>query len=160
MTIRNRLHIQESKTTLIDKTGIRQIIPHAGAMCLLDAVRSWDATTIVCTSETHRSPANPLRRDGQLAALHAFEYGAQAIAIHGGLLSRAAGLQQNAPAYLAALREAHLYVQRLDDIEQPLEVTARRLVGMAGNCIYQVYINARTDKLAEARITIISHASA
>ena len=31
----------------LDRTVIAGLIPHAGAMCLLDEVLAWDATTIV-----------------------------------------------------------------------------------------------------------------
>src|SRR5213596_1762468 len=107
--------------TPIDQAEIRTLIPHAGTMCLLDGVVDWDDESIVCTTNTHRDEANPLRRDGRLSALHALEYGAQAAAIHGGLRARAAGATAP-PCYLAALRDAHLHVARLDDLASPLEV--------------------------------------
>src|SRR6059058_4056572 len=114
----------------IYKAEIRMLIPHSGLMCLLDEVTQWDDRSIVSISNTHRDPANPLRRYGRLSAVHAFEYGAQAAAIHGGLRARAAGTI--APArYLAALRDAHLYVDRLDDLASPLEIRAQRLFGDA-----------------------------
>ncbi|PYI82543.1 MAG: phosphotransferase, partial [Verrucomicrobia bacterium] len=69
----------------IGKAEIRTLIPHSGLMCLLDSVIEWDDQSIICISNTHRDPANPLRREGQLSAVHAFEYGAQAAAVHGGL---------------------------------------------------------------------------
>ena len=75
----------------INKAEIRTLIPHSGLMCLLDEVVQWDDRSIACVSNTHRDPANPLRRQGRLSAVHAFEYGAQAAAIHGGLRARAAG---------------------------------------------------------------------
>jgi predicted hotdog family 3-hydroxylacyl-ACP dehydratase len=77
--------------TAINKAEIRALIPHSDLMCLLDEVFQWDDRSIVCGSNTHRDPANPLRRHGRLSAVHAFEYGAQAAAIHGGLRARAAG---------------------------------------------------------------------
>ena len=61
-------------------------------MCLLDEVVQWDERSIVCISNTHRDPANPLRRQGRLSAVHAFEYGAQTAAVHGGLLCDDTGL--------------------------------------------------------------------
>src|SRR3977135_3369481 len=138
----------------IAKAEIRTLIPHAGLMCLLDSVLKWDDESIVCTSETHRDRANPLRRDGRLSALHAFEYGAQAAAIHGGLRARSASVATQ-PYYLAALRDAHLQVIRLDDIDSPLEVRAQRLFGDRGNAIYECHIAAGTALLADGRITIM-----
>ena len=140
--------------TSIDKPEIRTLIPHAGTMCLLDNVTDWDDKSIVCTTSTHRDKTNPLRRDGQLSSLNALEYGAQAAAIHGGLRARAAGT--TAPAsYLAALRDAHLYVDRLDDLASPLEIRAQRLFGDAGNTIYQCAISASGTPVAEGRVSIM-----
>src|SRR5260370_32797265 len=91
----------------INKWEIRTLIPHSGLMCLLDSVSEWDDRSIICISNTHRDPANPLRRDGRLSAVHAFEYAAQAVAVHGGLLARSAGVTAP-PGYLSALRQARL----------------------------------------------------
>jgi predicted hotdog family 3-hydroxylacyl-ACP dehydratase len=81
----------------------------------LDRVNEWDVRSIVCISNTHRDPANPLRRNGRLSAVHAFEYAAQAAAVHGGLRARSAG-ETASPRYLAALREARLHVMRREDV--------------------------------------------
>jgi predicted hotdog family 3-hydroxylacyl-ACP dehydratase len=139
----------------IEKSEIRTLIPHAGNMCLLDRVLEWDDESIVCTSETHRDPANPLRRDERLSALHAFEYAGQAAAVHGGLQARSAGVP--APAhYLAALRAAHLQVMRLDDIDSPLEIRARRVFGEARNAVYECQVSAGTVILADGRLTVMA----
>ena len=138
---------------LLDKAHIQTLIPHAGAMCLLEAVKAWDEEGIVCLTETHRDPANPLRRQGRLAMLHACEYGAQAAAIHGGLRARAVG--QSAPAgYLAALRDVRWYADDLAAMDGPLEVAARLVLGDADYCIYAIQVSAAGQALAEARITI------
>jgi predicted hotdog family 3-hydroxylacyl-ACP dehydratase len=138
----------------VNKSEIRALIPHTGLMCLLDNVIEWDDRSIVCTSQTHRDPENPLRREGQLSAVHAFEYGAQAAAVHGGLRARAAGLKAP-PGYLAALRDAHLHVDRLDEIPSTLRVCAERLFGDTVNTVYECRISAGDTLLADGRITII-----
>jgi predicted hotdog family 3-hydroxylacyl-ACP dehydratase len=139
---------------LVDKSEIRTLIPHSGTMCLLDEVVRWDDASIVCITTTHRGANNPLRRDGQLSAVHALEYGAQAAAIHGGLRARVAGATAP-PCYLAALRDAHLHVARLDDLTSVLEVRAQRLFGEAGNTIYQCEISAGGIPVADGRVTIM-----
>jgi predicted hotdog family 3-hydroxylacyl-ACP dehydratase len=144
---------------LIDKNRIQQLIPHAGAMCLLEAVTAWDDQAITCVTQTHRDPANPLRRRGRLPALAAFEYGGQAAAVHGGLRARAAG-QTAAPGYLAALRAARWFVADLDGIPEPLEVAARLLLGDQAHCVYAVQVRAAGRLLAEARITIVPQPTA
>jgi predicted hotdog family 3-hydroxylacyl-ACP dehydratase len=142
---------------VIDSAIIRTLIPHSGTMCLLEEVIAWDTAAIHCLSSTHRDAANPLRRDRQLSAVHAFEYAAQAAAIHGALCARAA--RQTAPwCYLAAIRDATLYVTRLDDVAERLEVRARHIFGERGNTVYQCEVNAGGRKLADGRITIMARA--
>jgi len=140
--------------TTINKAEIRTLIPHSGLMCLLDEVTLWDDRSITCVTNTHRDPANPLRRDGRLSALHAFEYGAQAAAVHGGLRARSVG-KIAPPGYLAALRDAHLHAVRLDDIASPLRICANRLFGEGANTIYECRVLAGDILLANGRITII-----
>src|ERR687887_1160548 len=114
--------------TAIYKDEIRMLIPHSGLMCLLDQVTQWDDRSIVCISNTHRDTANSLRRQGRLSAVHAFEYGAQAAAVHGGLRARSAGMIAP-PGFLAALRNGRLHVTRLDYIHLPLRIYATHLFG-------------------------------
>ncbi len=138
----------------INKAEIRKLIPHSGTMCLLDEVTQWDDRSITCVSNTHRDRSNPLRRDGRLSALHAFEYGAQAAAVHGGLRARSVGAIAP-PGYLAALRDARLHVASLDDIQSALQVHAVRLFGDRVNCVYECRVSARDRPLAEGRVTIV-----
>lgn len=143
----------------INKSEIRTLIPHSDLMCLLDEVVQWDDRSIACVSNTHRDPANPLRRQGQVSALHVFEYGAQAAAIHGGLRARAAGTV--APqGYLAALRDGRLHVTRLDYIHLPLRICAMRLYGEGANTVYEFTISAAAVLVAEGRVTIVERAVA
>jgi predicted hotdog family 3-hydroxylacyl-ACP dehydratase len=142
---------------LINKAEIRTLIPHSGLMCLLDEVLEWDDRSIVCITNTHRDPVNPLRRSGRLSGLHAFEYGAQAAAVHGGLRARSVATTA-APGYLAALREGRLHVSRLDHIHLPLRICATRLFGDRANTVYEFFISAATVLVAEGRIIIVERA--
>ena len=138
----------------INKAEIRTLIPHAGTMCLLDEVTQWDDRSIICVTNTHRDPANPLRRDGRLSALQAFEFGAQAAAVHGGLRSRSIGAMAP-PGYLAALRDAHLHVAFLDDIASPLQISANHLFGQGASTVYHCRISVGDTAVADGRIIII-----
>jgi predicted hotdog family 3-hydroxylacyl-ACP dehydratase len=138
----------------INKAEIRTLIPHSGLMCLLDEVTQWDDGSITCVTNTHRDSSNPLRRDGRLSAVHAFEYGAQAAAVHGGLRARSVGATAP-PGYLAALRDARLHVVFLDDIRSPLHVCANRLFGDGANTVYECRVLADNALLANGRVTII-----
>jgi predicted hotdog family 3-hydroxylacyl-ACP dehydratase len=146
-----------SRIVQINKAEIRTLIPHSGLMCLLDGIVEWDDKSILCLSNTHRDVNNPLRRAEQLSAVHAFEYGAQAAAVHGGLRARSAGVTAP-PGFLAALRDARLNVIRLDDLGLPLEIHACRLFGDTGNTLYQCRVSAGDLFVAEGRITIILRA--
>jgi predicted hotdog family 3-hydroxylacyl-ACP dehydratase len=88
------------------------MIPHQGAMCLLDQAESWSAGDIVCRARLDGLSANPLRRAGRLSTLCGCEYAFQAAALHGALL--AGGISQQ-PGYLAGLRVSLIAVPYLDD---------------------------------------------
>jgi predicted hotdog family 3-hydroxylacyl-ACP dehydratase len=141
----------------INKAEIRTLIPHSGLMCLLDEVAQWDDRSIVCMTNTHRDPLNPLLRDGRLSALHAFEYGAQAAAVHGGLRARSVGTTAT-PGYLAALRDGRLHVARLDHIHLSLQICATRLFGDRANTVYEFLVSAANVLVAEGRIIIVERA--
>src|SRR5450759_4688636 len=49
---------------MLNKADIARLIPHAGAMCLLDGVVRRDSAQIRCVSRTHRDMENPLRAAG------------------------------------------------------------------------------------------------
>jgi predicted hotdog family 3-hydroxylacyl-ACP dehydratase len=102
---------------------IPALVPHAGAMVLLDRVEAWDGEGILCRTLSHMDIANPLRRQGRLGACCGLEYALQAAALHGALI--AGGVAQRA-GYAAALRAVTLHVDRLDDPKfGELRVTAR-----------------------------------
>lgn len=139
----------------IKRDELCSLIPHAGSMCLLDSVKQWDEDGIVCTAVSHRDPDNPLRSNGALGAVHALEYGAQAMAVHGGLLARARG-ERAPPGYLAALRDAQLHVERLDTLQAALRVEASCVMADAGNLIYAIRVSAADTAVASARATVIT----
>jgi predicted hotdog family 3-hydroxylacyl-ACP dehydratase len=136
---------------LNEDRDIRELVPHAGAMCLLERIVSADADSVVCSTATHRSEANPLRHDGRLAALHLAEYGAQAMAVHGGLkdpASRRAGM-------LVAVRDLKLHVARIDDVEGEILIEAKRLLANAGGLVYSFVARAAGRELAAGRVSVM-----
>lgn len=113
---------------------LARLLPHAGAMVLLDSVIAWDAAHILCASRSHLAPDNPLRRDGRLASICAAEYALQAAALHGALL--AGGIAQVA-GYVARLRDVVLHAAYLDDPALGiLAVEARLERQEAGGMLY------------------------
>ncbi len=139
--------------------AIAALIPHAGAMCLNERVLAWDAGRIALATTTHRDPANPLRRDGALHALHLCEYGAQAMAIHGGLCAQAAGGRAE-PGLLVSLRDVKLHAQRIDTLEGELRIEAERLPESAGSWQYVFRAWHGERLLAEGRAAVIARRSA
>ncbi len=138
----------------LPKSDWSALIPHQGAMCLLDTIADWNETHIHASSDSHRRIDNPLRSDGILRALHLCEYGAQAMAVHGGLLARAAGTTA-APGFLVSLRAVELHVARVDDLAGMLDVYAERLLGGEGSWQYAFRIEHVGALLASGRAAVI-----
>jgi len=138
---------------LIARAAITEMIPHAGAMCLLDGVLFWDADRIRCLSGTHRDPRNPLRVAGELPALCGIEYAAQAMAIHG----RLAGDIERRPkaGYLASLREVRCRRARLDELPGDLIVEADRLMGEESHVMYGFRVWIGDVELLSGRATVV-----
>ena len=131
----------------------RSLVPHAGAMCLLSRIVSVTEREIVCAATGHRSVDNPLRRGGQLAALHLAEYGAQAMAVHGGLNDTGAKARGG---MLVAIRDLVLRVDRLDDVAGELIVSATRLVANADGQIYAFSVSGDGRELGRGRVSVIA----
>lgn len=70
---------------VIGASRIRELIPHAGAMCLLERVIEYDDASICCEARSHLDVDNPLRHNGRLSTLCGIEYAGQAMALHGAL---------------------------------------------------------------------------
>jgi predicted hotdog family 3-hydroxylacyl-ACP dehydratase len=139
---------------MLDRAAIRALIPHQGAMCLLDDVRDWSATRIAATGRSHLDPANPLRRDGRLAAVCGCEYAFQAAALHGALA--AGGIPQPA-GWLARLQIGRLGATRLDDPARgTLLVEAMLELAEPGGLIYGFRLTDEQGAvLLEGRGTIV-----
>ena len=136
------------------RAAIEALVPHAGAMCLWDEVVSWDGDRIVLHADNHRDPAHPLRSGGRLRALHLCEYGAQAMAVHGGLRARAGGGVAR-PGLLVALRGVVLHVDRIDDLPGPLEGVAEQLAHSPDSQQYAFRISHAGTLLAEGRAAVM-----
>jgi predicted hotdog family 3-hydroxylacyl-ACP dehydratase len=130
----------------------RTLVPHAGEMCLISRIVSVDDREIVCATVGHGAPTHPLRRDGQLSALHLAEYGAQAMAVHGGLSDPAA---KDRGGMLVAIRDLVLRVDRLDDIPGELTITATKLVANADGRIYAFTASGGGHELARGRVSVM-----
>src|SRR5207237_7007338 len=101
------------------------LLPHTGDMCLLDLVERWSDDEIVCRVDSHRDARHPLRCGDQLPAVAGVEFAAQAIGVHGCLVTR--NHAKPAAGYLVSLRDLQMHTDRLDTLNTPLTIRARRL---------------------------------
>jgi predicted hotdog family 3-hydroxylacyl-ACP dehydratase len=139
---------------MLARTDWAHLIPHAGAMCLLDAVLTWDERGIHAVSEGHLRAGSPLRGPGGLHAVHLAEYGAQAMAVHGALLARARGVETVRPGMLVSLRGVHLHVEYVDT-DGRLDVHAECVSADAGGAQYAFRVEHGGRLLASGRATVI-----
>lgn len=137
----------------VSRGEIARLIPHAGAMCLLDGVVAWDAQRVQAVSRTHRDPRNPLRTDGRLPAICGIEYAAQAMAVHGGLSGKVAGRPR--AGYLAALRDVVCSEPWLDAHEGDLVIEAELLMGDGERVVYGFTLRAGETEILSGRATVM-----
>jgi predicted hotdog family 3-hydroxylacyl-ACP dehydratase len=136
-----------------DDIDIASLIPHTGAMCLLDRVVWWNDTRIHCSTGSHREPGNPLAVAGQLDTVCGVEYAAQAMALHGALTAPVRG--RSMKGYLASLRDLNCDDGRLDVLEADLDVTAMRLHSEGGRVIYDFAVHCLGRALLTGRAAVV-----
>jgi predicted hotdog family 3-hydroxylacyl-ACP dehydratase len=132
---------------------IASLVPHAGSMCLLERVLDWDELAVTLTTTTHRDPANPLRSNGRLRAIHLCEYGAQAMAVHGGLRAWSRGGHAR-PGMLVSLRDVQIGCDHVHDLAGELVVTARCVHESPSAWRYDFRVSHGTRLLAQGRATV------
>ncbi|MBS0214882.1 MAG: phosphotransferase [Proteobacteria bacterium] len=134
--------------------SIESLVPHKGAMCLWQRVLDHGDHHVRVASDGHRAADHPLRSDGMLKAIHLCEYGAQAMAVHGGLLGRARGGAVKA-GVLVALRGVQLQVARIDDLGGELIGEAELLMDSETSQQYGFRILHAGEVIAEGRAAVM-----
>jgi predicted hotdog family 3-hydroxylacyl-ACP dehydratase len=139
-----------------EQSEIATLIPHQGAMCLLDEILFWDDLHIRCSTASHRNPRNPLRGPSGLLAVCGIEYAAQAIAVHGGLLQRkSTSFQAPSSGYLANAKDVSWTADRLDDIASDLLVEAEQMISEGGRSIYAFNLSSEGRLLMQGRVAVV-----
>jgi predicted hotdog family 3-hydroxylacyl-ACP dehydratase len=133
---------------------VRALLPHEGAMVLLERIDDWDRRQIRCTATSHRAPTNPLRYGDKLPAVAGIEYAAQAIAAHGALVDGAAA-NRVAMGLLAGVRDVKLHADRLDGAFPTLTICATKMLGERQRAIYSFTIECESGPLLEGRATVV-----
>jgi predicted hotdog family 3-hydroxylacyl-ACP dehydratase len=131
---------------------IRELLPHQGAMCLLEEVLEWDDDAIACRASGHRDAANPLRGAHGLAAIAGVEYAAQAVAVHGSLSNKS---QKPRVGYLASLRDVVCAAERLDTETGDLTVRATKVAAQGGRLLYDFRIESGGRELLKGRLSVV-----
>ncbi|NRF68691.1 hydroxymyristoyl-ACP dehydratase [Aquincola sp. S2] len=138
----------------LDHAGIAERIPHAGRMCLLDALLDWTPERIRCSARSHHAPDHPLRSASGLLAPCAIEYAAQAMALHGALIAPPGS--RPTPGYLASVREVRLAVPALHTLAGELQVEAERLAGDQRQILYRFAVrDGAGGAVADGRATVV-----
>jgi predicted hotdog family 3-hydroxylacyl-ACP dehydratase len=137
----------------IGKRDIAGLIPHAGAMCLLDTVVEWDSTNITCVASSHRDRDNPLASGGRLDVICGIEYAAQAMAVHSRLTRPGDGRPE--AGYLASARDVVCRVARLDLLPDDLMVSAELLHFETSGALYGFRLWSGTAAIMEGRAAVV-----
>jgi len=147
----------------LDHAGIAALIPHAGAMCLLERMTACSDDAIECVATNHRDPRHPLRSASGLLASATIEYAAQAMALHGAL-GAAAAARTAGPGVLASARDVRLACWRLDDLPAAdpdvLVVRAERHAADGERILYGFAVRHGGRELASGRVTVVLDAIA
>lgn len=134
---------------MLQADEIRHLLPHAGSMCLIEHVIAHDDAHIACTSSSHRDDDNPLRTVDGLAAMHAIEYGAQAMALHGLLRGKTGRV-----CAVVSAREVEFRVDWLNEMLQPLRIAATVVAESGIAATYRFSVQADNRLLVSGRLTV------
>ncbi len=141
---------------LMNAQGIAACVPHAGRMCLLQALHRWDDDSIVCSATNHTEPDHPLRSRSGLLPAAAIEYAAQAMALHGGLIAQRDNPGASpTPGFLASVRGVQVHVTRLDTLTSPLIVEATRVTSQGSNVLYSFNVHSLGQPVVNGRATVV-----
>ena len=135
----------------IDRDTIERLVPHAGAMCLLDAVTEWSTQSIACTSALP-GPDHPLARNRRVPAIVATEYAAQATAVHGALLEDA---NRPCAGMLATLVDVRLADAEIPDEGDFLSIRADLLSRSSAGCMYSFVVGTGSGPIASGRLLVV-----
>lgn len=138
----------------VARATLERLLPHQGASLMLDAVLDWDDQHIVCETHTHLDAGNPLRHAGALSPLTLIEYGAQAMALHAGLVAEQQG-QSVERRLLVSAQAVELEPGDVSLLAGPLTVEARRRLADAKGALYEFTVRRGTQPYASGRVAAL-----
>jgi predicted hotdog family 3-hydroxylacyl-ACP dehydratase len=135
---------------------VEDILPHAGAMVLLDSVQAYDEHSMTVKTTVRD---DGLFGDGQtIPAWIGIEYMAQAVAAQGGMMCYLAHRPIDV-GFLVGTRRYHSNVPSFQ-VGTPLTIHVERLVGDQGLCVFSCQISGEgVDVSAKLNVylPIINH---
>ena len=143
---------------MLGREAIAALIPHQGAMCLLERVVEWDQRSCRARHEQPprcRQSAAPRRAAACDSSLRVRRAG------HGGPrrpFGASGRARARKPGFLVSLRDVKLNVDFVDQLSGELMVSARRLLESAGSWQYSFEVTQGADRLATGRAAIMARA--
>ena len=139
---------------IADHAAIESLIPHKGAMCLLDGIEYHDGQRIICSTHAtslHIQPAAHKCR--ALVAARASNSPRRRWPCTGG--SSATAQARPPTGLLLSARDCRFNVRRIDDIEGPLVIEAAQMGNNDETRLYRFKVTAHDVLLAEGRVTVM-----
>ncbi|MBM4337583.1 MAG: hypothetical protein FJ108_16980 [Deltaproteobacteria bacterium] len=133
------------------RAELAELVPHSGPMLLLERVVSHAQAQTVCALDP---AASDLFRDaeGHVPGWVALEWMAQCVAVHGGLLARAAG-RRPSPGMLVGARRIEL-LRREFAPGETLEVEARYTGGAGALASFACRLRAGPEVVATGSLSV------
>ncbi len=135
--------------TSLKHNEIESRLPHSGNMCLLHEVIQTDEYSLTALANSHLDIDNPLRLNGKIATVNGIEYAAQAMAVHGSLLS-----DTPQAGYIASVRNIEIKVPQLPETKTPLLIEVELLMSNDNGFTYQFHISCGQQSLISGKITV------
>ena len=137
---------------MIPGIPVERMLPHAGAMVLIDEIVYADPMRIECRTQAHARAGFPLAADGRVSSLCAIEMAAQAMALHAAAEDPAHRVR---PGRLASLSDVDVRHDRLDDRPGPLRIEAVLEHSTARGGAYRFTIAAGDEVLVSGRALVM-----
>lgn len=133
---------------MLDQQQIAKMLPHAGDMCLLSKVLTWDAEQLTGLAVDLNFKNNPLLCDAELFSITGVEYAAQAVAVHAGLASG----QTSGEGYLVQIKNINIHKPKLSS--EPIKVAVYKQALQPYSMIYDFKISESAELIIEGTLMI------
>ena len=137
---------------MIPALPIERMLPHAGAMVLVDEIVYADPMRIECVTSSHRGAGFPLALDGRVSSLCGIEIAAQAMALHA---TAADPRHRPVAGRLASVSDVEVLCERLDDRPGPLRIEATLEAASGRGSAYRFSIAADGEVLIRGRALVM-----